>query len=646
MYKKNYIPDIDFIRALSVLSVIIFHNFPSILPNGFFGVDIFFIISGYLITDIIINNLNNNSFSFIAFYKNRVRRILPSLFIFLIILIFFSWYLLFDNELKFIFKNLIASALFIQNYNLAYGSNYFDPSSETNPLVHLWSLSIEEQFYIFYPLMLYLSFKLTPKKIIYSMIILCILSFLYSMYLLSKNPISTYYLTQSRIWEILAGAIIAMIPKKIRNEKRIKSFKKNIFSIYILCLVIILLFMISPSNTNHPNLLSLIPILSLCFIVLGIHLEYIKSFFANKILIHIGLISYPLYIFHWGFLSFYKLVNSRDVDNIEKLFLITLSIFTASIIYSYVEKPLKKITSNLIFILLLINISSVSILYFVIQIDFNRNHFDDINSRNELFIFKDSNLDNSSIKFPEIMLLGDSHANHYFAGLNHFYKNNIIDKSQSGCIPFLNVDRYDFRSEPGSCVNHINDNLKEYVTKDNYKLLIFSSMGPINITGKSFKNMDTDREKGLVVKNINHNNLTKLEDVFRQGFRDTLEYLDKYNMKAIYILDVPELGFDIKSCYQLRPINLSIKKKKNECMLLFNEYQERNKVYKNIINNEAAYFKNILIIDPSSILCNQNMCMYEKDSTPLYRDADHLNEVGSKLIIESFKSEIDNFLYQ
>lgn len=646
MYKKNYIPDIDFIRAFSVLSVIIFHNFPYILPKGFFGVDIFFIISGYLITDIIISNLNNNSFSFIAFYKNRVRRILPSLSIFIAILIFFSWYLLFDNELKFIFKNVIASTLFIQNYNLAYGSNYFDPSSETNPLVHLWSLSIEEQFYIFYPFMLYLSFKLIRKKIIYIMIILCILSFLYSLHFLSENPIATYYLTQSRIWEILAGAMIAIIPKKIRNEKRIEFFEKNILSIYILCLVIILLFMLYPSNTNHPNLLSLIPIISVCVIVLGIHLEYIKSFFTNKIFIHIGLISFPLYLFHWGFLSFYKLVNNRDVDTFEKLFLITLSIITASIIYSYVEKPLKKITSNIIFILLIINILIVTVLYFIIHIDFNRNHFNDINSRNELFIFRDTNFDNESIKLPEIMLLGDSHAKHYFAGLNHFYKNNIIDKSQSGCIPFLNVDRYDFRSKQGDCVKHINDNLNEYVTKDNYKLLILSSMGPINITGKSFKNMDTDREKGLVVKNNYHNKLTNLEEIFRKGFRDSLLFLEKYNKKAIYILDVPELGFDIKSCYQLRPINLSIKKKKNECMLFFNEYQERNKVYKNIIYKEAAYFKNILIIDPSSLLCNQKMCMYEKDGTPLYRDADHLNDIGSKFIIESFKPEIDNFLHQ
>ena len=206
----KYRPDIDGLRALAVLSVVAFHAFPNLIGGGFVGVDIFFVISGFLITTIILENLESRSFSFIEFYSRRIRRIFPALFLVLLTCYAFGWFALYASEYKQLGEHIAAGAGFLQNFVLWSESGYFDNSSDTKPLIHLWSLAIEEQFYIFWPLMLWAAFK---KKFNLLKVVLLILtiSFATNILTIGSNPIAAFYSPLSRFWELLIGSVWAYI---------------------------------------------------------------------------------------------------------------------------------------------------------------------------------------------------------------------------------------------------------------------------------------------------------------------------------------------------------------------------------------------------------------------------------------------------
>ena len=204
----KYRPDIDGLRAVAVLSVVAFHAFPRWMPGGFIGVDIFFVISGFLISTIIFENLEKNTFNFIGFYARRIRRIFPALLIVLIFSYAFGWIALLADEYKQLGKHIAAGAGFVSNFVLWGESGYFDNSSDTKPLLHLWSLGIEEQFYIVWPFVLWLAWK---KR--FNLLTLGILVWLTSFYLniqgVKKDVVATFYSPQTRFWELFAGSILA-----------------------------------------------------------------------------------------------------------------------------------------------------------------------------------------------------------------------------------------------------------------------------------------------------------------------------------------------------------------------------------------------------------------------------------------------------
>jgi peptidoglycan/LPS O-acetylase OafA/YrhL len=209
----DYRRDIDGLRALAVLSVIFYHAFPKYLKGGFVGVDIFFVISGYLITSIILKNLENNNFCLFEFYARRIKRIFPALILVLFSCTALGWFILTDVEYILLAKHIKASALFYTNFELAKEAGYFDVASISKPLLHLWSLAVEEQFYIFWPLLLMLGrkFGLNLLSIITATILL---SFFISIKILYKNPVNAFYFPWYRMWELISGSLLAYINLK------------------------------------------------------------------------------------------------------------------------------------------------------------------------------------------------------------------------------------------------------------------------------------------------------------------------------------------------------------------------------------------------------------------------------------------------
>lgn len=206
----KYRPDIDGLRAIAILSVVGFHAFPNWVKGGFIGVDIFFIISGYLISTIIYGSLERNSFSFVEFYIRRIKRIFPALILVLAACFIFGWFALLADEYKQLGKHIAGGAGFISNFSLWNESGYFDNLSETKPLLHLWSLGIEEQYYIVWPLLLWFAWKLRLNLLTITLLIATV-SFILNIKGIGNDPVAVFYSPQTRFWELLIGSLLAYL---------------------------------------------------------------------------------------------------------------------------------------------------------------------------------------------------------------------------------------------------------------------------------------------------------------------------------------------------------------------------------------------------------------------------------------------------
>jgi peptidoglycan/LPS O-acetylase OafA/YrhL len=349
MHIKNYRPEIDGLRCLAIVTILLFHADFKIFSGGYVGVDIFFVISGYLITGIILNEINDNKFSLIHFYERRARRILPNLLFIIILSTLFSWLFLNIYDLQSFGKSLLSVATFSSNFYFWLKSGYFSESTELIPLIHTWSLSVEEQFYLFFPiLMIYLS-KLNNKKLFLVIFYLTFCSLFLSIWVANYvNPIhqkfisSAFYLLPTRAWELGVGAIIAI---NIIEKRIIINFSiREVFFIEIsgISLILISVFFFT-KGTPFPGLASIIPVIGTGIIILfSNNNTIIGKFLANKFLVFIGLLSYSLYLWHQVVFSFWRNTHlNKSLDGITKFLLLLVSFALSYFSYKYIEKPFR-----------------------------------------------------------------------------------------------------------------------------------------------------------------------------------------------------------------------------------------------------------------------------------------------------------------
>ncbi|MGL7661120.1 acyltransferase [Salmonella sp. NW791] len=338
MEHLKYRADIDGLRAVAVLSVVIFHYFPSILPGGFVGVDIFFVISGYLITSIILKSASSNSFSYVEFYKRRILRIFPALSVVLISCLIIGWVYFFQDDYKSLGKHVFSGAFFISNLTLWSESGYFDSQSYLKPLLHLWSLGIEEQFYILWPIVILCCFKSKHSKrnIVLSCAAIFIVSYTTSVSTMAYEGGANYYSPASRFWELMAGAIIATL--------RFIGIKTSVSKYMSLLGIIIIILSIALINGKmaFPGYIAIIPVIGASLIIASNGTDWIASkILSFKPIVFIGLISYPLYLWHWPVYSFYRSIFSVSPSSNELLILMALALVLSILTYFLLEKPLR-----------------------------------------------------------------------------------------------------------------------------------------------------------------------------------------------------------------------------------------------------------------------------------------------------------------
>ena len=367
MIKLSYKPEIDGLRAISVIAVILYHveifykDF-KIFSGGFIGVDIFFVISGYLITSLIIKEIDeHNDFSLINFYKRRSKRILPALFGMIFISIIFAWNYLTPNSFIQYSKSIISSVFFFSNYFFYLeGLIYNADGSLLKPLLHTWSLSVEEQFYIVFPVLLIFVSKFLNKNFFTAFLILFILSFLISVYTTSQNSIFSFFSTLSRVWEFIAGSLLAYI--EIRNKK-FQLINKNLYSFLGIFLIFFSLFYFD-NNSIHPSFLTLIPISGALLVIASSNSNnLVNKILSSFIFVKIGLISYSLYLWHFPILAFAR-NRGKVLSDFDKLELIGLTVILSLISYFILEKPFRKRNFNFKFFSILFVLFVSFFIYF------------------------------------------------------------------------------------------------------------------------------------------------------------------------------------------------------------------------------------------------------------------------------------------
>lgn len=353
----KYRPDIDGLRAIAILAVIVFHVFPLWLPGGFVGVDIFFVISGYLITSLILKGLNDGSFSFTDFYVRRIKRIFPALILVLAACYALGWFVLIGIEYARLGQHIVAGAGFFSNLLLASEAGYFDVAAYKKPLLHLWSLGVEEQFYIVWPLFVWLIWT-RGINILNTFIFLAVLSFILTIGGVASSD-AAFFLPHTRFWELLIGSVLAYL-HVFKKQQFVEWLERVIFTVKRrplraqrlmmineflavagVLLIAIALYAIDAKKV-FPGWWTLLPTVAAFLIIAAGPTAWInKRVLGSELFVNIGLISYPLYLWHWPVLFFARLFEGEDLSPEALTIALVASFALAWLTYTLVEKPIR-----------------------------------------------------------------------------------------------------------------------------------------------------------------------------------------------------------------------------------------------------------------------------------------------------------------
>jgi len=334
----KYRPDIDGLRAIAVLAVVGVHAFPHWFKGGFIGVDIFFVISGFLISTIIFGSLEGEGFSYRTFYARRIRRIFPALTAVLAATLAFGWYVLLSFEWEQLGKHVAAGAAFVSNFAFWSEAGYFDNAAETKPLLHLWSLAVEEQFYIVWPLLLGLAWRRRWKPLVLVGVVAA-LSFGINVFTVRSHPSAAFYLPASRFWELMLGGMLAYAamhrPQWLARGRDLQS----VLGLLLIALALVLI----RSDSAFPGGWALLPTLGAFFcIAAGPAALMNRKLLASRVLVWFGLISYPLYLWHWPLLVYARILEDGTPNRRIRALAVVASIALAWLTYRFVERPVRR----------------------------------------------------------------------------------------------------------------------------------------------------------------------------------------------------------------------------------------------------------------------------------------------------------------
>jgi peptidoglycan/LPS O-acetylase OafA/YrhL len=622
----TYRPDIDGLRAFAVMSVVVFHAFPSLLPGGFVGVDIFFVISGFLISGIMFKALDAGRFSFLDFYARRVNRIFPALILVLLTTFGFAWWVLFNDELKQLGNHLSRAAVFLSNFILWHESGYFDNAAETKPLLHLWSLGIEEQFYIVWPLIVWGLWRLKAWRW-HFMCALAIASFMWNLYQSQHDLTHDFYSPLTRFWELLCGALLAYRFSRAQDSNAaMQSAWSRTASLRTLLGALLLIAAVGwiDANQKFPGGWALLPVFGAVLVISGDGQTWVsRAVFSHPLAVWIGTVSYPLYLWHWPIFSFARIVEGVTPSAWVRLAALLASMALAWLTFRYVEKPIRFAWRfrYKTWVLTLGMLCVGGIGYLAHKADgypdravmknqqvfnegdighdaFHRYYRDHFFTCADPLIQKDAGNWKGIVRCFQsqkegpvtLLLLGDSHSEHLFLGIAEQLPHVNVGFYGKGALPFL--------------------------SKDEFKLIF----------ERVLKNTDI---KQVVVSAMWANRMNEVPTgtTLASELSLAVQALQASGKEVFVGDDLPQFEFDPQRCKFQRPLTQSTK-----CDAPLAAYQDQRRKY--IADLTEVYRVNPKVerIELSSWMCNDTTCSMARNGQVLYRDNNHLNIPGSQYV--------------
>ncbi|CAF1232686.1 unnamed protein product [Adineta ricciae] len=628
----TYRPDIDGLRGVAILAVLAFHVFPNCLPGGYVGVDIFFVVSGYLITSIIDNEIDTNSFSFLQFYCRRIRRLYPSLILVLIACYAVGWHFLCPADFGNLNAYIFSGAFFFANFLANKDTQYFNGQSDAKPLLHLWSLGIEEQFYIIWPVIVYIARKIKLNVQLLT-IVLALISFAININQIRTDIVQTFFWPTSRFWELLIGAQLSFVSKSsdsyCSNSNR--AIACNTISIVGILLTFLPMYLLGKKSA-FPGWWALAPTTGTAFLILvGPACWINQKILSTHVLVAIGLISYPLYLYHWPLLVFVHVYAEQSIS-IDKLILVVVFSFAfAWLAYWFIERAFR--TTRLSNLNHLYLIAIMSMIGFVALLTY---HYDGLPNRFSPYVrsmtyltenyfrrhmtaygvpgsfisprqgmdkFGTTTFNMGKPASTAVVLWGDSHAAHLRPGiLAQEIELRFTQLTASECPPIYGYDRGDI-----PLCKQINNNIFRIIAsqKPNVVLLVANwVLYPWQSVG------------------------------------ETIAQLRNASIKNIYLIGpMPEWSKGLPRV--LCDYNSRISQNKIPFRLTYglNPYQKQ-------LDNQMETFANSIGVEYISqykILCNSDGCLVrtgESISTITVYDLTHLTIAGSQFVVSQFPKNL------
>lgn len=656
----HYRPDIDGLRAVAIISVVLFHTFPNWLPGGFVGVDVFFVISGYLISTIIFRAFDKGKFSFSDFYARRIRRIFPALSFLLMGVMVLGGLMLTPEEFKDLGKQVIYGSAFGENiYLIRHSGGYWDTATEMKPLMHLWTLAVEEQYYIFYPLLCWLLWKL-KKGILPVLCLLWGFSFSLDIYQTLSAPILAFFSLHTRFWELCTGCILAaLVAPSLSYQKAIKSMEAGLLSklggtipsdyltkmkalgSWVGFVLILAGVAFATGEEKLRPLLIMLPVIGTVLIIVCKGSWLNKKVLSSGPFVFVGLISYTWYLWHWPILSIARNIEGGDLPNYLICFLLLVIGFLLSVFsYFVIETPIrkkaisKKLTASLSMCvvgcatfgaLILLSqglpsrlgeaaVASRSVSNtFPKQDDYAVNKY--VCPKNLDFCWAPNNSQ------PTIALVGDSHAHHLAFGLQKVVGKPFLLIGKGGTPPVrgvisLRYERLTDKPVMERALDIVNNDpaIKTVILGARWQAFVNAKKGSYELLGYK-----------------NENGLKTLDHLLTQ----TVEELVKNKKKVVLLIDVPTLPINPKNCLKSRPFQVAA----GICSFPKEKIKVNDGQINAMIRNIAKKYSSVSVVDAANAICKEGVCTIGDGKTIYYRDDNHLTDAGSELIAKKISKE-------
>jgi peptidoglycan/LPS O-acetylase OafA/YrhL len=618
--------EINGLRAISVLAVLLYHTGLGILPSGYLGVDIFFVISGYLITEILLIDISKNACSYVNFYERRARRILPALIFVLFMSLFSASVILLPRDLKRFSDSLVSSPIFLSNFYFYLNSNYFDTSSELKLLIHTWSIALEWQFYLFFPAIFIFLHKKCTKNFIHYALTVVLASLFWNFY--SKNFSANFYFLPARLWEFMTGSLVAVLRPKI-----LQLLDNRKFGIVSNLGIVMILYSFTLAHQDEKNIsfIKCIPVLGTLFVLLCFKSQIAFSkILTNKYAVLIGLISYSIYLSHQPIFSLLRRLDFYYAYPELCIFLgITLTFVVSLTLWRYVEIPFRdeKFISTKLFLYF----SCVSVLIIVstgLFIHVNNGFPERLPAiaRQYLIaehyerallktgcVLKGQYFDLEKCKkgyatSPQYILIGDSHAQSIVQELSKAFNANKIS-----FLPFT------LRSCPfgGSNNDHKSLSVCDQYQSAAFQVLLNQNIEYVIILSRWDNSTD----------GVYYSHETYLDQM------DAIKRLLAMRKKVIFIQPIPAYTVPISDYMATQ--SWRGKGLDNSLILKKSEYIKRIDLEANLIKNFISD-PNFIYISTEDIFCGEGIggiCIYHIDGAPLYSDESHLTNLGALKIV-------------